>query len=457
MLRLLFRFLTLISLVITAPAGLASNGIFEDLEIGDPLRSGLTGSLFTDNPNVKEALDDAGVSLGITQIMDYYGNTAGGIQQGFVYDGLFNAELEFDLQKTLGLSSTKLHINATVTQGQNLSANYVGNIFVASSIADQYHVAKLADAWIERSFFDDTIALRGGQMIAQNIFATNEAASLFTNATFAYPFIFAVNLPNNGATYVDAVPGALLRLMPSPNFTWQTSVFNALPAGTSSSGNRYGVEFPLGNGAMTWTEFILMPNVTMDTESIPAIYKMGAWYNPTTLDPRTVSFNGISYETPNEVNSVKGTYSVYLSVDQDIWQNNLLVNQKIRGFLRAATNPQSNHNLMTAYLDAGLRFKGLTSGRPKDEFGIAAAWGNLSPAVNNQVRQYNQYFAKSMPLPTSETVFELTYLAPIEAWWSVQPFFQYVVNPGGGSANPNTPSQKIPNATIAGLRVAINF
>jgi len=443
--------------MMTASSSFAANGIFEDLEVGDPLRSGLTGSLFTDNADVKEFLDDAGLSLGITQVMDYYGNTAGGIRQGFVYDGLFNVELEFDLQKTLGLTNTKVHINAAVTQGQNLSENYVGNIFVASSIADQYHVAKLADAWIERSFFDDALALRGGQMVAQNIFATNEAASLFTNATFAYPFIFAVNLPNDGATFVDAVPGALLRLTPIPSFTWQTSVFNALPAGTSSSGNRYGLEFPLGNGTMTWTEFIWMPGVTSDSENIPAIYKLGGWYNSISLDPKAVSFNGISYETPDEATSVNGSYSVYLSVDQDIWQNKFITNQKIRGFFRAATNPQSTHSLMTAYLDAGLRFSGMTSGRPKDEFGIAAAWGNISPAVNNQVKQYNQYYTQSAPLPTSEAVFELTYLAPIQNWWSLQPFLQYVVNPGGGSANPNAPSQRIPNATIAGIRMAINF
>ena len=435
---------------------LASNGIYEDLEVGDPLRSGLTGGLFTSNPEIQEALDRAGVSVGITQIMDYAGNTAGGIQQAFVYDGLFNIELDFDLAKSLGFANTRFHLNSAVTQGQNLSDD-VGNIFITSSIADQFHVARLVDAWVERTFFDDRLAVRGGQMVAQNIFATNEAASLFTNATFAYPFIFAVNLPQDGATYVDAVPGALVRWMPHPTFTWQTAVFNALPSGGTSTGNRYGLEFPIGDGAMTWSELIFMPGATEGSDDVPSVYKIGAWYNPTTLNPTAATINGQSFATPGEDNSVHGTYSMYLSVERDLWRSPRKLNQSIRGFFRVASNPQVKNNVMTGYLDAGLSFAGLSPGRPNDEFGLAVAWGNVSPVVNNQVKQYNQYYSESLPLPTSESVFEMTYLAPIKPWWSLQPFLQYIVNPGGGTANPTAPTQKIPNATIAGIRMAINF
>lgn len=435
---------------------LASNGIFEDLEVGDPLRSGLTGGLFTNNPEIQEALDRAGVSVGITQIMDYAGNTAGGIHQAFAYDGLFNVELDFDLAKSLGFANTRFHLDGAVTQGQNLSVN-VGNIFNTSSIADQYHVARLVDAWVERTFLDDRLAIRGGQMVAQNIFATNETASLFINATFAYPFIFAVNLPLDGATYVDAVPGALVRWMPHPTFTWQTAVFNALPSGGTLSGNRYGLEFPIGDGAMTWSELIFLPGANEDSDYVPSVYKIGAWYNPTPLNPTAAKINGQSFATPGEDNSVQGTYSMYLSVERDLWRSPHKPNQSIRGFFRAASNPQVKNNVMTGYLDAGLSFAGLSPRHPNDVFGLAVAWGNISPSVNNQVKQYNQYYSENAPLPTSESVFEVTYLAPIESWWSLQPFFQYIVNPGAGTANPSATNQKIPNATIAGIRVAINF
>ena len=112
---------------------------------------------------------------------------------------------------------------------------------------------------------------------------------------------------------------------------------------------------------------------------------------------------------------------------------------------------------MTAYIDAGIRFSGFIPNRPMDVFGLAAAWGNISPSFSNQVSEYNSYYAQNSPIPTAESVFEITYLSPIQKWWSAQPFLQYIINPGGGTSNPYSPSQKINNATIVGLRVAMNF
>jgi porin len=447
-----------LAIAVTSTSSHCADAIYENLEIGDPLRSGLTGSFFTDNPSVNKFLDEAGISIGLTQTMDAYGNPVGGIKKGAAYDGLFNLELEFDLSKKLGLSNTKFHIEGTVTQGQNLSANYVGSIFPSSSIADQYHVASLVDAWLERTFFDNALTLRGGQMVAQNIFATSESASLFINATFAYPFIFAVNLPQDGATFVDAAPGVLARVNASQNLIWQTAVFNALPSGLNGSGNRYGIEFPLGNGTMTWSELIYTPVVDTNTDTIPYVYKVGSWYNSTSLNPRESIINGQTFATPSSADaSVNGTYSIYLSVDNEIWRAGATPNKNVRGFLRTASNPNVNHNFMTAYVDAGLRFSGFVPHRSHDVFGIAAAWGNLSPSFSNQVSQYNQYYSQNAPIPTAESVIEITYLSPIEKWWSAQPFLQYIINPGGGTANPNVPNQRISNATVIGLRVAVSF
>ena len=61
------------------------------------------------------------------------------------------------------------------------------------------------------------------------------------------------------------------------------------------------------------------------------------------------------------------------------------------------------------------------------------------------------------PVRSSETVIEATYQAQITPWWQVQPDFQYVVNPGGGIADPNHPSRRVGDAAVLGLRSVITF
>jgi porin len=54
-------------------------------------------------------------------------------------------------------------------------------------------------------------------------------------------------------------------------------------------------------------------------------------------------------------------------------------------------------------------------------------------------------------------VVELTYQWTLNPWWQLQPDFQYIVNPGGGIANPDALGKKIGNAAVLGLRTIIQF
>jgi porin len=57
----------------------------------------------------------------------------------------------------------------------------------------------------------------------------------------------------------------------------------------------------------------------------------------------------------------------------------------------------------------------------------------------------------------SETVVEATYQYQVNPWLQLQPDVQYVMNPGGGIANPNNPTQTIKNELILGVRANITF
>jgi len=58
---------------------------------------------------------------------------------------------------------------------------------------------------------------------------------------------------------------------------------------------------------------------------------------------------------------------------------------------------------------------------------------------------------------STETFFEATYQAQVLPSWQIQPDIQYIINPAGGIANPDDPTQKIKNEFVIGLRTNITF
>jgi porin len=77
--------------------------------------------------------------------------------------------------------------------------------------------------------------------------------------------------------------------------------------------------------------------------------------------------------------------------------------------------------------------------------------------VSNLAKADIAFSGMSQPIPDYEAVIEVTYQAQVTQWLAVQPFFQYIIHPGGNAADPNDPGSAIGNATVFGLRTAVTF
>ena len=95
------------------------------------------------------------------------------------------------------------------------------------------------------------------------------------------------------------------------------------------------------------------------------------------------------------------------------------------------------------YFDAGFNFTGFVPNRIHDVAGIAVARSGTSDQYSNSQEEQGN------PGSTSETVIELTYKCQVTQWGSVQPDFQYVINPSGVNGSRN--------AFVFGLRTTIAF
>ena len=413
-------------------------------------------SLLGDWSGLRPLLDDYGINFSLHQTSDYVGNTQGGFRQGFVYNGLLNLEVDYDLNKALGWQGAKLHLSGYGIQGQDLSSQYVGNIMTATNVEATPAIGKVGEFWLEQKLLEDRLQLRAGLLEADRYYMISPTASVFINSTFGLPDSWEVNMPGEGPGYPNTSPGLLAAYTFNSDWQLTGSVMNGQPAGPSATQTNYGTNFPTGNGMLSWLELAYTPEWQLGDKTLPGNYKLGTWYNTNTVDNVTLSDTGRTFTNP--VNKTyRGQYSVYGLIDQTLYREDNSTTQGLSAFARVTISPQQSRNMVTSYFDLGMAYTGLFDGRPEDILGLGFAWAKFTPYLNGQIAAENALSGTQTPMPQPEQLIELTYQAPISPWLTLQPFAQYAINPGGKAPMPNNPNLAIPNATIVGVRANIAF
>ena len=413
-------------------------------------------TLLGDWSGLRPLLDDYGINFSLHQTSDYVGNTQGGFRQGFVYNGLLNLEVDYDLNKALGWQGAKLHLSGYGIQGQDLSSQYVGNIMTATNVEATPAIGKVGEFWLEQKLLEDRLQLRAGLLEADRYYAISPTASVFINSTFGLPDSWEVNMPGEGPGYPNTSPGLLAAYTFNSDWQLTGSVMNGQPAGPSATQTNYGTNFPTGNGMLSWLELAYTPEWQLGDKTLPGNYKLGTWYNTNTVDNVTLSDTGRTFTNP--VNKTyRGQYSVYGLIDQTLYREDNSTTQGLSAFARVTISPQQSRNMVTSYFDLGMAYTGLFDGRPDDILGLGFAWAKFTPYLNGQIAAENALSGTQTPMPQPEQLIELTYQAPISPWLTLQPFAQYAINPGGKAPMPNNPNLAIPNATIVGVRANIAF
>ena len=119
----------------------------------------------------------------------------------------------------------------------------------------------------------------------------------------------------------------------------------------------------------------------------------------------------------------------------------------------------SDRNLISFSVNAGANLKAPLPGRDTDTLGIGFGVAKVGLYASGFDKDVNFYGTSPFPVPVRgmETFLEVTYQIQVTPWLAVQPDFQYILNPGGGIANPNNPEQRVKNEAIFGVRTAVTF
>lgn len=417
-------------------------------------------SLFATWGGLRPALEQRGITFGVQEASEVLGNVTGGTRRAIIYEGLTQLSLGLDTAAAFGWAGGTFNISALQIHGRGLSLNALGNNLHTVSSLEAERGTLLFELWYEQAF-GKTVSVRVGQLAADQEFMVSAYAALFTNHTFGWSTHPSIDLPSGGPSYPLATPGVRLRVTPSDNLTVLAAVFNGDPAGagdgTPQQRNPSGTAFRLGDGVLAIAE--VQYGVGGDGEtSLPGTYKIGGWYNSQPFADQRRNAAGLSLADPGDDpvgRRHRGNYGIYATMDQLVWRRAGTKDGGIGVFARAMGSP-GDRNLVNAYLDAGITWKGLWPGRDSDTAGLAVGYARISDAADKLDSDMAGLDGRT-PVRRHETVLEATYQYQVAPWLQVQPSIQYVFNLNGGVLNPRDPSKRLGDALVLGMRTNVTF
>jgi porin len=408
---------------------------------------------FGDPAGVRSALAGRGIAYAVNYIGDVLGNPVGGFEQGTRYIGRLDLELSVDMEKAIGWQGLTFFTNGYQIHGQSISAENLG-VLMPVSFIEALPSTRLFEIYLEQKLLDDHLSIRFGQLAADSEFMISEGAGAFLNATWGWPSIAGINLPDGGPAYPLAAPAARLAFDPNDNLGFLVGVYSGDPAGDCEGlpqeCNPDGLSFHIDDPLLMIEAAI---KYNQGEGELAGTLKLGAWRLFGSFEQSQTGSAGLPIglqPVPGEVADHDRAF--YVILDQMLYRLPGKGDPKgISIFGRAMAAP-SDGNMIELYWEAGLTFEGLWSARPNDILGIGYAY----TGVSSQIIDFDR--SQGYPvIPSFEGVLEISYTAQIMQGLYLQPDFQYFWNPGGHSGSPDNPYVAVPNAAVFGLRTTVNY
>jgi porin len=302
--------------------------------------------------------------------------------------------------------------------GAQPSAEYLGELQLFSNI-EAPERTKLYELWYEQRILKK-FSLKIGQQNINSEFAYSDCALNFINTSFGIMPSISFNIPIS--IFPNTALGARLHWTINDKWMIQGAVMSGNPG--NEANNKYGINYELKRsyGINVLGEAHYTLNVE---EHQTGKYKLGFWYH-------SAKFVAMGDSTKE----FKGNFGIYILADQIIYTEQDDPKQGLSIFIMSGISSK-DQNLVHYSYDGGLCYTGLIKGRIEDVLGIS--FTNAT---------FNRELVEEKGMENSENALELIYLTKINEHFTVQPDFQYFINPGGVKNN---------NAFIALLRLGIVF
>ncbi len=407
-----------------------------------------------DPSGLVQRLSERGVEVRLSYIADALGNVRGGQRRGWVGQGLFEPSLQVDFERLAGIQGLRAYANGFFIHNTGrIRRDYVGGVNTIAAIEAMPRI-RLSELWLEQSIANGLVRLRAGQLAADVEFFFSDLSPLFLQSDF--PTISALNLPGGGPAFPLATPGVLVRVEPNEHFNVRAALFNGRVSRPGDDDdqvrNRYNTDFRVRDPGLFFAEARFRRNQATGAKGLAGKVKLGGWAHLGRFDNQRRAADGSLLADPSGSGVPvrrRGTGGLYAVLDQQLWRpagGDALSGVSLFGRVSVAPSDRSTIGF---YIDGGMVFANLVSGRPHDRFGFSVIHARYSAGV----RRFDQDLQRldpevSVTRRTSETNLELTYLAEIAPGFDLQPVITHIWNP---SERPGR------NALVVGLRTRILY
>lgn len=451
------------------------SALAQDASAGPDFFTGLwtRSNLLGDADGLRSGLWNYGITFGIQDTNEVWGNTSGGIRTGASYDGVTLLSVGVDTQKAFGWQGGTFNVSAWNIRGRDIAIDNLLNLQTPSGIlaAD---TTRLWELWYQQSFMDGGVDVKIGLQSIDQEFITSASSGVFLNTMMGWPMLPSADLYGGGPAYPLSSLGARVRAQVGDGFTALAGVFQDNPPGGPFNDDgqllgstRWGGNFNFRTGALFIAEVqyaLNQPsNGDMDygghAAGLPGVYKLGTWVDTAAFPSPRFDNTGLSLASPASNGMpmmLRNNFSIYGVVDQMVWRAAEDSPRSVNVFARLMGAP-GDRNLISFSVNAGVTLKAPLPNRDNDTVGVGFGITRVSPAVSGLDQDTAFFTGSPFLIGSSETFIEVTYQMQAAGWWQVQPDFQYVFNPGAGILNPNNPTQRIGNEAIFGLRNVITF
>jgi porin len=427
-----------------------------------------SNALFGDMWGLRTFLSRYGLSFGLSETSEVLGNVTGGTRRGFDYDGLTQMVLQLDTQRAFGWHGGNFNVSALDIHGRNLSADNLDTLQTASGIEADRGV-RLWELWYQQKFLDeDRLDVKIGQQSLDQEFMVSQDALVFVNTMFGWPMLPSADLPGGGPAYPLSALGVRVRARPIDSWTFLFGAFNGSPVASNSGDPQRqdpsGTSFPLNGGLLAIAEAqytypslgaLVMPG---ETAPLARVYRFGAWYDSEPFADERLDTQGVSLASPAS-NGLplehRGDFAIYAVADQMVWNSAADPNRTLSVFGRVMGTTLGDRNLIDFSMNAGLVLRDPFTYRTDDTLDLGMGYTHVSGDVAAFDRDVAVYTLAYMPARGGETFVEATYQYQLVPWCQFEPDLQYVINPGGGLANPDAPVHRILGEFVLGLRTNI--
>ena len=355
-------------------------------------------------------------------------NFSGGLKRGYTFYGLEQGSLTFNTDTAKFWKGGCFFVHVLNIHGLGPTQKFVGDLMYLSNIEAGDYLG-LYEYWFSQEI--GKLKLLFGQHDMNTEFAGTKYGENFINSSYGVVSNLLLNL--HVSIYPVAAPCILTKYSFSNNLLLRVASYDGEPGNMET--NKFNVHWHINSreGLMNLAEVQYSAikynqnGITTSRGIQMGTYKLGLFYH-------TAKFT--SYQDTTK--KVSGNYGMYFIADRMIVPKPSNPYEGLAAIFEiGVSSPQ--YNMIDYSIEGGIRYYGILPYRTKDFIGLAFTYAHLS-----------SYFIKMYPnRASSECSIEFSYKFEFGKHYTIQPDFQYIIDPGA--------IKSVPYAFVGLIRIQLTL